>query len=242
MSLTLVNIRQLKASLHHSTDELATGSVREPSNQPARQPTLQWLSVIQTASHSISQSEPSSTELLFGTSVINSDHVNSWRCWEYIILTILYLSDYFAVNKTKFNLKLILRRQQLHLKCKTSTPLTDPMTDIFVMAEHCWTQQCVSSCYRTSPVRTSSSQQSAGRQAWFLMLQEQINGLTCCDPSWHIATTFLDFWTSPPDDVPMGRRSPVVCKGRAEKVFTCALFSLTLSVSEVRKATHLVDL
>jgi len=100
------------------------------------------------------------------------------------------------------------------------------MTDIFVMAEHCWTQQCVSSCYHTSPVRTSSSQQSVGRQAWFLMLQEQINGLTYCDPNWHVAKILLDFWTSPPDDVPIERCSPVVCKGRAEKVFTYALFSL----------------
>lgn len=35
-----------------------------------------------------------------------------------MILTTLYLRDYFAINKTKFNprLKLIIRRQQLHLK------------------------------------------------------------------------------------------------------------------------------
>jgi hypothetical protein len=35
-----------------------------------------------------------------------------------IILTILYLSDYFALNKMKFSpcLKLVLRRHQLHLK------------------------------------------------------------------------------------------------------------------------------
>jgi len=75
--------------------------------------------------------------------------------------------------------------------------------------------------------------QSVCRQAWFLMLQEQINGLTYRDPSWHVATTLLDFWTSPPDGVPMGRDSPVVCKGRAERVFTYALFSLWHSVSEV---------
>ena len=156
----------------------------------------------------------------------------------------MYSSDYFAINKTKCNprLKLILRRQKLHLKMQdkysTDWPnnrhichgraLLNPAVRVIMLPHLPNPYQFIPTISRSASLISHPARENK----WFNLLRSKP---TCR----HDIPGFLnEFWW---------RANGAAFSSRLqgpsrESIYLCTVWFMTLSVSEVRKAPHLVDL